>query len=415
MNSLWKKKSQEEIKSIVFKALEKNVNYDSQNILGIPASYLDDKIFNQDASFVKEAPFISSLIQNPNHIGCHTLGKSESFFQGTQDIEKDLIEICAVDILKGESGKQDGYIASGGTEANIEAIWIYRNHFINGLAAKREEVCIVCSEDSHYSMDKAANLLALDIYKIPVENDTREIKEEKIKEVLLKAQNHNKKYFIVICNMMTTMFGSADNIEAYTNQLTDLSCEFKLHVDGAFGGFYYPFVNENSQLTFENQNISSFTLDAHKMAQAPYGTGIFLIRKGYIQNVITQQASYIEGEDFTLIGSRSGANAIAVWMILVKNGPFGWQEKVFILQKRTGWMCKQLSQLNIEYYRHPMSNIITIRSEYVNEEVASKFGLVPDNHAAPKWFKIVIMDHVTIEKLVLLIEDIKSALHPMDN
>jgi len=415
MDSLWKKKSQEEIKSTVFNALEKNVNYDSQNILGIPASYLDDKIFNQDASFVKEAPFISSLIQNPNHIGCHTLGKSESFFQGTQDIEKDLIEICAVDILKGESGKQDGYIASGGTEANIEAIWIYRNHFINGLAAKREEVCIVCSEDSHYSMDKAANLLALDIYKIPVENDTREIKEEKIKEVLLKAQNHNKKYFIVICNMMTTMFGSADNIEAYTNQLTDLSCEFKLHVDGAFGGFYYPFVNENSQLTFENQNISSFTLDAHKMAQAPYGTGIFLIRKGYIQNVITQQASYIEGEDFTLIGSRSGANAIAVWMILVKNGPFGWQEKVFILQKRTGWMCKQLSQLNIEYYRHPMSNIITIRSEYVNEEVASKFGLVPDNHAAPKWFKIVIMDHVTIEKLVLLIEDIKSALHPMDN
>jgi len=411
MDSHWKKKSQEEIKSIVFNALEENVNYDSQNILGIPASYLDEKVFNQDASFVKEAPFISSLIQNPNHIGCHTLGKSESFFQGTQNIEKNLLEICAVDILKGESGKQDGYIASGGTEANIQAIWIYRNYLINEHAAKREDICIICSEDSHYSMDKAANLLVLDIYKVPVENDTRKIREEKIRAVLLEAQNHNKKYFIVICNMMTTMFGSVDNIEAYTNQLTDLSCEFKLHVDGAYGGFYYPFVNEDSQLTFENQNISSFTLDAHKMAQAPYGTGIFLIRKGYIQNVNTQQASYVEGEDFTLIGSRSGANAIAVWMILVKNGPFGWQEKIYILQKRTAWMCKQLRQLNIEYYRHQMSNIITIRSDYVSKEVTSKFGLVPDNHDAPKWFKIVIMDHVTIEKLVLLIEEIKGSLH----
>jgi glutamate/tyrosine decarboxylase-like PLP-dependent enzyme len=411
MDTYWKKKSQEEIKSIVFKALENNVNYDTQNILGVPASYLDDKVFNQDVSFVKDAPFISSLIQNPNHIGCHTLGKSEPFFQGTQNIEKDLINICAVDILKGEPGEQDGYVASGGTEANIQAIWIYRNYFINKHSAKREDICIICSEDSHYSVDKAADLLVLDIYKIPVENDTREIKEEKIREVILKAQNHNKKYFIVICNMMTTMFGSVDNIEAYTNQFTDLSCEFKLHVDGAYGGFYYPFTNENSQLTFKNQNISSFTLDAHKMAQAPYGTGIFLIRKGYIQNVNTQQASYVEGEDFTLIGSRSGANAIAVWMILVKNGPFGWQEKMFILQKRTEWMCKQLDQLDIEYYRHQMSNIITIRSKYVNKEITSKFGLVPDNHSAPQWFKIVIMDHVTVEKLILLIDEIKNTVH----
>jgi len=410
MVSHWKKKSQEEIKSIVFKALEENVNYDRQNILGIPASYLDDKVFNQDASFVKEAPFISSLIQNPNHIGCHTLGKSESYFQGTQAIEKDLIDICAVDILKGVSGKHDGYIASGGTEANIQAIWIYRNYFINEQAAKREEICILCSDDSHYSMDKAANLLVLDIYKVPVENDTRKLREEKIRTVIQRAKKDHKKHFIVIGNMMTTMFGSVDNIEAYTNQLIDLSCEFKLHIDGAYGGFYYPFVNEDSQITFENQHISSFTLDAHKMAQAPYGTGVFLIRKGYIQHVNTQEASYVEGEDFTLIGSRSGANAIAVWMILVKNGPFGWQEKVFILQKRASWLCKQLRQLNIEYYRHPMSNIVAIRSNYLNKEVTTKFGLVPDNHDAPKWFKIVIMDHVTIEKLVLLIEEIKSAL-----
>jgi tyrosine decarboxylase/aspartate 1-decarboxylase len=70
------------------------------------------------------------------------------------------------------------------------------------------------------------------------------------------------------------------------------------------------------------------------MAQAPYGTGIFLIRKGLIQHTNTKQASYVEGEDFTLIGSRSGANAVAVWMILVKNGYFGWQEKIYILQKR---------------------------------------------------------------------------------
>jgi hypothetical protein len=42
--------------------------------------------------------------------------------------------------------------------------------------------------------------------------------------------------------------------------------------------------------------------------------------------------------------------------------------------------------------------------------VVSKFGLVPDNHEEPKWYKIVIMDHVTIDKLALLIEDIQFSL-----
>jgi len=409
MYKFWKKKSQEEIKSVVFEALDNNINFIDQTILGIPASYLDDKVFNQDASFLKDAPFISCLIQNPNHIGCHTLGKSEPFFKGTQEIEKAVIDICAVDILKAEEEEYDGYVASGGTEANIQALWIYRNHFRRELNAKDDEIVILCSKDSHYSMPKAGNILTLDIARISVDDDTRKIDKDGLEDLIVNLKNNGKKYFIVVCNMMTTMFGSVDKADTYTSVLEKHDCNYKMHVDGAYGGFYFPFSEERNLLTFKNPNICSFTLDAHKMAQAPYGTGIFLIRKGFIQNVNTQLASYVEGEDFTLIGSRSGANAIAVWMILVKNGPFGWQEKIYILQKRTEWICKKLDHLNIEYYSHPKSNIITIRSKHVPHSVAHKFGLVPDNHDNPNWFKIVIMEHVTIEKLSKLVDDLSEA------
>jgi len=407
----WKKLTDNNIKSKVFDALENNVNYDKEYILGIPASFLDDKIFNQDSSFLKEAPFMSTLIQNPNHIGCHTLGNSERYYSGTQKIEQELLEICAVDILKGESGKYDGYVASGGIEANLQAIWTYRNYYQNVKGAKREDIAILCSSDSHYSMDKAANLLALDIYKIDVDSDNRELID--IDAAILKALKDGKSYFIVIANMMTTMFGSVDNVTYLTDELLRLNCNFKLHIDAAFGGFYYPFTHKDSQMTFENPHISSFTLDAHKMAQAPYGTGIFLVRKGLINHIRTQEASYIQGEDFTLCGSRSGANAVAAWMILSKNGPFAWQEKIFILQKRTDWMCKQLNQLNVEYYRFPYSNIITIKNDFVNKDIAKSFGLVPDNHDHSKWFKIVIMEHVTIEKLTLLMQKLEN--HRLDN
>ena len=410
---IWQRKSQDEIKQRVFEALNHNVNYNSQNVLGIPATYLDQDVFSQDESFLKEAPFMTTLVKNPNHIGCHTIGSSEGYFSGTQAIEKELIELCAVDILKGEPLEYDGYVASGGTEANIQAIWIYRNYYIKEHGAKLHEICMICSEDSHYSVDKASNLLSIDILKISVDNDSRLVIKDDLVSQLEKAKSNGKKYFIVIANMMTTMFGSVDDIDLYVDCLTTANVQFKIHVDGAFGGFYYPIANENIKTDFRNPFVTSVTLDAHKMGQAPYGTGIFIVKKGFMNYVNTEEASYVKGQDSTLIGSRSGANAIAVWMILMKHGPYGWFEKIYILQKRASWFCIQLESLNVEFYRLPKSNIITIKSNYLSPEIVEKFGLVPDNHLNPKWYKIVVMSHVSIEKLALFLEDFKKEMQPI--
>lgn len=404
----WKKKSQEEISEIIFEALGNNVDYHKQSIIGIPASYLDGQVFNKDANFVKDAPYISTLLQNPNHIGCHTLGESESFFAGTQKIEKELIALCATDILKATVDSTDGYVASGGTEANMQAVWIYRNYFMHVHKAQSNEIVLLCSEDSHYSVDKSSNVLSIDLVKIPVDENTRELSKEAVKQKIQEAKKEGKKYFIVLSNMMTTMFGSVDSVETYTQTLEEEKVEYKLHIDGAYGGFYHPFISESDALTFNNPRISSFTLDAHKMAQAPYGTGIFIIKKGFMQYANTREAKYVAGEDYTLIGSRSGANAVAVWMILMKNGPYGWHEKIYVLQKRTDWLSKQLAEKGIQFYRNPNSNILTIRSEYIPDPVAKKYGLVPDNHSEPTWYKIVLMEHVTIDKLQQLLEDIEA-------
>lgn len=124
MERVWRRYSEEELKKTVFNALAENVNYKESNILGVPATFLDEQVFNQDAHFLKDAPFMSTLVKNPNDIGCHTLGTSESYFAGTQKLEKQLIEICAIDILQSEQDQFDGYAAAGGTEANLQAMWM---------------------------------------------------------------------------------------------------------------------------------------------------------------------------------------------------------------------------------------------------------------------------------------------------
>lgn len=398
----WKKRSTQEIQERVFEALKQNKNYAEEMVLGIPASYLDPRVFRPDDKLLAGAPFLSTMVQNPNHIGCHTLGSSESFFSGTQEIEREAIAICAEDILRAEPHQYDGYIASGGTEANIQAIWIYRNLFIQDHQAKAEEIAILCSEHSHYSMDKAANLLGIKILKVKINSDFEQDKED-LDAVLRQAKMDGVRYAIVVVNMMTTMFGSVDDPELYVSTLQEHNLSFRMHVDGAYGGFYYPFANKANTLNFDMPYISSVTLDAHKMAQAPYGTGIFIARKGLMHYAQTKEASYVEGQDSTLIGSRSGANAVAVWMILSTYGPYGWMEKIFILQKRTDWFVEQLKKIGIPFYRNPHSNIVTMRSNSMDPKIALDFGLVPDDHQHPNWFKVVIMDHVEVEKLEALI------------
>lgn len=404
----WKRLSHEQISHRISSALNANIDYKERSVLGVPASHLDDNVFFTDPNHLSQAPYLSSLIKNPNHIGCHTIGESEPFFKGTHDIERELIGLCAHDILNGE-GEFDGYVASGGTEANIQAIWMYRNYFKHQFNAKSSDVVLVFSADAHYSMYKAANLLNLKTCVIDVDQETRTILKADAENKIAKLKARGHQHFVVIANMMTTMFGSVDNVDTYLDILKAENLNYKVHVDGAYGGFVYPVISKDTALTFSNPEVSSVTLDAHKMVQAPYGTGIFICRKNLIHHVMTNEAQYVQGMDLTLSGSRSGANAISVWMILQTYGPNGWHEKIHLLTYRADWLERELNKLQVRFHRTSNSNIITMLSEDIPAELAHKYGLVPDTHESnPKWYKIVIMDHVTLDSLEPFIHDLKA-------
>ncbi|AMC11082.1 cytochrome D ubiquinol oxidase subunit I [Lutibacter profundi] len=405
----WKKYSKEKLIQRIDKALDANVNFQTSKYLGYPVSRLDQNVFNTSGAFLSDSPLLKSFIANPNNIGCHTTGKSEEAFKGSQELEKEVLDVLAVDIFKAKENEYDGYIATGGTEANIQALWIYRNHFKNNFNATLNEMVILSSEDTHYSVHKGSNLLSVEAVSIPVNFDSREIIVEELNTIVENLIADGKKYFMVISNMATTMFGSVDNPDVYAETLTKHNVTFKIHIDGAFGGFIYPISNKNSTINFQNPNIASITIDAHKMLQAPYGTGVFLCRKGLIENVLTKEAQYVDGMDLTLVGSRSGANAIAVWMILFSYGYYGWFEKINTLLLRTVWFCNQLDKLDIKYFRDPFMNIVTIKSQYVPQELAHKFGLVPDTHNGNhKWYKVIMMDHVEIDDLLKFVNELKK-------
>lgn len=405
----WKRLSHAEQDRLITDALRNNIDYRQKISLGIPASSLDPQVFYEHAGFLKDAPLLRTYIQNPNHIGCHTMGDSEVFFRGTQQLENEVVQLVSTDILKAEDDACDGYVAAGGTEANIQAAWVYRNYFMQEHGAAINEIALLSSADTHYSVAKAANLLQIKWYATAVEDSSREIIPGELDQLVADAMAQGIKYFIIIANMGTTMFGHIDNPDVYVDVMEKHKAPFRLHVDGAFGGFIYPISHPDSRVNFSNPHVSSVTLDAHKMLQAPYGTGMFIVRKGLMQYVYTQEAQYVNGMDITLSGSRSGANAIAIWMILVTYGPYGWLEKINKLLYRTDFCCAALDELKIPYFRYPGMNIITMRASAIPPSIVHKYGLVPDTHDGhAAWYKIVVMDHVEMEHLEDFIKELKE-------
>lgn len=408
---LWKKTSRADIKARVFAALDENKNYDNNDILGIPGSYLDTDQFYRDADFLADAPFLTTFINNPNHIGCHTLteDKGEDLFRGTQKLEIELIRMTSEEIMRAGEKGADGYVAPGGTEANIQALWIYRNYYQKEMGALNHEIGVVFSTDSHYSFNKGCNLLNIRQFMVEVDFESRQMKMDHLEETLKKAVEEGVKYFVLVANMSTTMFGSVDDIDRNLEVFKKLSLEYKVHADGAFGGFIYPFSSDDNRLDFSNPEITSITMDAHKMLMAPYGTGMFLIRKGWMHYATTEEASYVQGLDYTMCGSRNGAHAISIWMILQTHGPDGWREKMKGLIDETDHLCAELDSMGIPYFRNPSMNIVSIRAGYISEEICYRYRLVADNYTtSPKWWKIVVMPHTKGAVIERFLDEVKS-------
>lgn len=398
----WAKMTKDQIDRAVFDALSSNLSYCREDVIGFPGSYLDREVF-PDAPSLRELPYLSCVRENPNHIGCHTLTQAEVAFAGTQRIEVDLIRICAEEIMGAQDAAYDGHVCGGGTECNIEGLWVQRNR------ARREglvDVAVIHSEDAHYSIPKACDLLGLAAFAIPVDERTRQMHRGALREVALMAKDRGVKRLFLVLTMGTTLFGSIDDIDAVTQVLDDVRIDYRIHVDAAFGGFIYPFTAAHNRLDFRHPKVDSITMDGHKMLQAPYGTGIFLARKGLVEFICTEQARYVHGKDYTLCGSRSGANAVALWMILQSYGSAGGKEFLQDLVMRTDKLCEGLDRLGATYFRDPAMNIVAIATSSMPIDVANHYMLVPDRYDEPRWWKAVVMDHVNEAMIMRFLDDL---------
>ncbi|MBR9789751.1 MAG: putative pyridoxal-dependent aspartate 1-decarboxylase [Vibrionaceae bacterium] len=220
-----------------------------------------------------------------------------------------------------------GAFCSGGTIANITALWVARNKALKadgefkgvekeGLfkAMKHygyDGLAILVSERGHYSLKKAADVLGLGqegLVAVKTDANNRIIVDD-LKAKIINLEKQNIKPIAVIGVAGTTETGNVDPLASIAEVCQEHGCHF--HVDAAWGGATL-MSNHHRHLLNGVEQADSVTIDAHKQLYIPMGAGMVLFKDPDAMRSIEHHAQYIlrKGSkdlgSHTLEGSRSG-------------------------------------------------------------------------------------------------------------
>lgn len=220
-----------------------------------------------------------------------------------------------------------GAFCSGGTIANITALWVARNNALKAegdfpgvekaglFKAMRhyghEGLAILVSERGHYSLKKAADVLGIGQEGlVAVKTDAHNrICPHDLEQKITELKANKIKVFAVVGVACTTETGNIDPLRTIAQICQREQIHF--HIDAAWGGATL-MSNRYRGLLDGVELADSVTIDAHKQLYIPMGAGMVLFKDPNAMRSIEHHAQYIlrQGSkdlgSHTLEGSRSG-------------------------------------------------------------------------------------------------------------
>lgn len=220
-----------------------------------------------------------------------------------------------------------GAFCSGGTIANITALWVARNNALKAegdfpgvekaglFKAMRhyghEGLAILVSERGHYSLKKAADVLGIGQEGlVAVKTDAHNrICPHDLEQKITELKANKIKVFAVVGVAGTGKTGNIDPLRTIAQICQREQIHF--HIDAAWGGATL-MSNRYRGLLDGVELADSVTIDAHKQLYIPMGAGMVLFKDPNAMRSIEHHAQYIlrQGSkdlgSHTLEGSRSG-------------------------------------------------------------------------------------------------------------
>jgi len=214
-----------------------------------------------------------------------------------------------------------GHLTSGGTMANLEALWVAGQLELGKT--------IVASEQAHYTHSRISAVLQLKFEAVACDGHAR-MDVEALKKRLAAGDVGT-----VVVTMGTTATGSVDPL-AEILELRE-KYGFRVHCDAAYGGYFVLAGNLGAEArrAFDAiGQVDSTVIDPHKHGLQPYGCGCVLFRDPAVGRFYKHDSPYtyfsskeLHLGEISLECSRPGAAAVALWatqklLPLVRDGEF---------------------------------------------------------------------------------------------
>ena len=350
---------------------------------------------------------LSSMCTYPHEIAAYAhrmflesnLGDS-GLFRGSKEMEDEAVRMIGA-LLGNEHAF--GYISTGGTESNIQAIHAIRNR------KRREglkEMNIIVPETAHFSFDKIADILSIEVRKAALDEELR-------MDMNSLAELIDDKTICVVGIAGTTEFGQIDPIK----EISEIALERNifLHVDAAFGGFVIPFLDKKYEFDFSLDGVSSISIDPHKMGMSTIPAGCILFREeSYLYELAVPTPYLTTKEQCSLIGTRSGASAAATFAVLKYLGREGLREIVGECMRLTRMLVSGARKMGISPVIEPVMNLVTLSfpAEGVDKvtNALERKGWRVSVTRSPKALRLVIAPHVKEETVKMFLEDLEDVV-----
>jgi tyrosine decarboxylase/aspartate 1-decarboxylase len=207
-----------------------------------------------------------------------------------------------------ETGGFLGHLTSGGTFANLEALWI-----AGQLAPGKR---ILASDQAHYTHKRISAVLRLPFSELPSDYHGR------MDLNALEDELRPGDVGTVVVTMGTTALGSVDPLPEIL-ALRD-RYGFRVHLDAAYGGYFRLIADKldgPARAAFAaTAQADSIVVDPHKHGLQPYGCGCVLFRDPAVGRFYKHDSPYtyftsdqLHLGEISLECSRAGASAVALW------------------------------------------------------------------------------------------------------
>ncbi len=296
-----------------------------------------------------------------------------------------------------------GYLTTGGTESNIQAVRGMKNLAFAEKKNLGEIPNIVIPESAHFSFDKVADMMDIEVRRASLDSEFKV-------DIACVESLIDKNTIGLVGIAGNTEFGQVDPIE----DLSRLALENKLflHVDAAFGGFVIPFLEEPYPFDFKIPGVTSIAIDPHKMGLSTIPSGALLFRSPSFLDSLKVSTPYLTTKaQFTLTGTRSGAAAAATCAVMKYLGREGYVKNVQYCMQLTQKTVEEAQKLGFEPLLEPIMNVVTLKipdPDFVREQLLRKYGWNVSITRNPRSLRLVLMPHNTAQDIEEFLQDLKK-------